>query len=64
MGFGAVLAGGCALGAGETGGSIFAVTAWGTLVSMRIGATLTDRLFDGEGAVMPSLSNPGSKRTG
>ncbi len=58
------MAGGRALGAGETGGSIFAVTAWGTLVSMWINAILTDRLLDAEGAVTPSLSNPGSKRTG
>ncbi len=64
MGFGAVLAGGCALGAGVTGGSIFAVTAWVTLVSMWVGAVLTDRLLDWEGAVMPGLSDPGSTRTG
>lgn len=28
MGFGSMLAGGCAVGAGMTGGSIFAITAW------------------------------------
>jgi uncharacterized membrane protein YedE/YeeE len=47
MGFGAMLAGGCAVGAGVTGGSIFAVTAWLSLVGMWIGAGLTDRLMDG-----------------
>ncbi len=46
MGFGAMLAGGCAVGAGMTGGSIFALTAWITLVGMWAGAGLTDRLLD------------------
>ena len=46
MGFGAMLAGGCAVGAGITGGAIFAVTAWVTLVGMWVGAGLTDRLID------------------
>lgn len=46
MGFGAMLAGGCAVGAGITGGSIFAVTAWLTLLGMWVGAGLTDRLID------------------
>ncbi|MBC7180118.1 MAG: YeeE/YedE family protein [Roseovarius sp.] len=32
MGFGAMLAGGCAVGAGVTGGSILAVAAWTTLI--------------------------------
>ena len=46
MGFGSMLAGGCAVGAGMTGGAIFAVTAWITLVGMWIGGGLTDRLLD------------------
>lgn len=46
MGFGAMLAGGCAVGAGITGGSIFAVTAWLSLLGMWVGAGLTDRLID------------------
>lgn len=46
MGFGAMLAGGCAVGAGVTGGSIFALTAWITLVGMWLGAGLVDRLLD------------------
>ena len=46
MGFGSMLAGGCAVGAGVTGGAIFAVTAWLTLLGMWIGAGLTDRLID------------------
>ena len=47
MGFGSMLAGGCAVGAGMTGGAIFALTAWITLVGMWLGAGLTDRLMDG-----------------
>jgi uncharacterized membrane protein YedE/YeeE len=46
MGFGAMLAGGCAVGAGLSGGSVFAVTAWLTLVGMWSGAALTDRMLD------------------
>lgn len=47
MGFGSMLAGGCAVGAGMTGGAIFAVTAWLTLVGMWIGGGLADRVLDG-----------------
>ncbi len=46
MGFGAMLAGGCAVGAGMTGGSIFALTAWLTLLGMWGGAGLMDFLLD------------------
>ena len=46
MGFGSMLAGGCAVGAGVTGGAIFAVTAWVTLIGMWLGAGLTDRWLD------------------
>lgn len=46
MGFGAMLAGGCAVGAGVTGGAIFALTAWITLLGMWGGAGLTDWLLD------------------
>jgi len=34
MGFGSMLAGGCAVGAGITGGALFALTAWLALVGM------------------------------
>jgi uncharacterized membrane protein YedE/YeeE len=50
MGFGAVTAGGCALGAGVTGGAVFAVSAWLSLVAMWGGAALTHRLLDMEPA--------------
>ncbi len=46
MGFGAMLAGGCAIGAGVTGGSIFVATAWLALLCMWIGAVATDFLLD------------------
>ncbi|OGB19526.1 MAG: lipocalin [Burkholderiales bacterium RIFCSPHIGHO2_12_FULL_67_38] len=47
MGFGSMLAGGCAVGAGMTGGAIFALTAWVTLAGMWIGGGVADRVFDG-----------------
>ncbi len=46
MGFGGMLAGGCAVGAGVSGASVFALTAWVTLIGMWAGAGLADALFD------------------
>lgn len=46
MGFGGVLAGGCAVGAGLSGAAIFTLTAWVTLGAMWAAAGLTDRLID------------------
>jgi len=46
MGFGGMLAGGCAVGAGITGASIFALTAWITLCGIWLAAAVTDRLFE------------------
>ncbi len=46
MGFGGMLAGGCAVGAGVTGGSLLAVTAWIALFFMWLGAGATDWLVD------------------
>jgi len=43
MGFGSMLAGGCAVGAGMTGGAIFALTAWLTLLGIWAGAGLMER---------------------
>jgi uncharacterized membrane protein YedE/YeeE len=40
MGFGGMLAGGCAVGAGITGGSVLALTAWVALFFMWVGAGL------------------------
>lgn len=50
MGFGAMLAGGCAIGAGVTGGSIFVATAWLALFCMWVGAGITDLVVDQAGA--------------
>lgn len=41
MGFGSMLAGGCAVGAGMSGGAIFALTAWVALFCMWLGAMAT-----------------------
>ncbi|GAB1380724.1 YeeE/YedE family protein [Pararhodobacter aggregans] len=49
MGFGGMLAGGCAIGAGVTGGSIFAATAWLALFCFWLGAMATDLLVDQRG---------------
>ncbi len=46
MGFGGMLAGGCAIGAGVTGGSIFVGTAWAALSAMWAGALITDFVID------------------
>jgi uncharacterized membrane protein YedE/YeeE len=53
MGFGAMLAGGCAIGAGVTGGSIFAATAWLALFCMWIGALATDLIIEQRGDPVP-----------
>ncbi|MBV7377888.1 YeeE/YedE family protein [Maritimibacter dapengensis] len=55
MGFGGMLAGGCAIGAGVSGGSIFVGTAWLALFAMWIGAMATDLLVDQRGpAALPA----------
>lgn len=46
MGFGGMLAGGCAVGSGLSGAAIFSFTAWAALTSMWLAAALTDRLID------------------
>jgi len=45
MGFGGMLAGGCAVGAGLTGGSIFSLTALIALTAMWFSAGLTDLIL-------------------
>ena len=49
MGFGGMLAGGCAIGAGVSGGSIFAGTAWLALFCMWIGGMSMDLVMGGRG---------------
>ena len=46
MGFGGMLAGGCAVGAGVTGSAIFALTSWVALISMWAAAMLTGYILD------------------
>lgn len=46
MGFGGMLAGGCAIGAGLTGTSIFVLTAWIAALCFFAGAAIADRVFD------------------
>jgi len=41
MGFGSMLAGGCAVGAGMSGGAVFALTAWVAVFFMWVGAVAT-----------------------
>ena len=46
MGFGGMLAGGCAVGAGVTGGALLALTSWLALVAMWIAAGIADLVVD------------------
>lgn len=55
MGFGGMLAGGCAIGAGVTGGSIMVATAWCALFFMWIGAVLTTWAMDRRAGFTPPL---------
>jgi uncharacterized membrane protein YedE/YeeE len=65
MGFGGMLAGGCAVGAGVSGAAIFALTAWISLIGMWVGAGITnavvDKLPSSEKSPMfdMNISNPG-----
>lgn len=59
MGFGSMLAGGCAVGAGMTGGAIFALTAWLTLGGMWLGAGLMERLVGDPAASTPPAQQAG-----
>jgi hypothetical protein len=53
MGFGGMLAGGCAVGAGLSGTSVFSLTSFVTLTGMWLAAALTDRLMDQHPATEP-----------
>jgi len=52
MGFGSMLAGGCAVGAGMSGGAVFALTAWVAVGCMWVGAMATHRLMHRHSPVM------------
>lgn len=64
MGFGGMLAGGCAVGAGLSGTAVFTATAWVTLTSIWVAAALTDRLVDGHppGALDQAMPGAGVAR--
>ena len=63
MGFGGMLAGGCAVGAGLSGAAVFTATSWVTLCAIWIAAAITDRLVDQRPvdlADIPDQAVPGS----
>ena len=62
MGFGGMLAGGCAVGAGLSGAAVFTITSWVTLVAMWGSAALTDRLIDQRPTLVLDQAMPGSAR--
>lgn len=55
MGFGGMLAGGCAVGAGVSGAAVFTITAFITLSTMWAAATATDWVVDRRGEARPHL---------
>lgn len=61
VGFGGMLAGGCAVGAGVTGGAVLVVTAWAALFSMWIGAGIADWLVDRRPAEKAKMATPTSE---
>jgi uncharacterized membrane protein YedE/YeeE len=60
MGFGGMLAGGCAVGAGLSGAAVFTATAWVTLCAMWAAAAVTDRLMDQRHIETPDQAMPGA----
>lgn len=59
MGFGGMLAGGCAIGAGVSGASVFSTISWLTLLAIWVAAGITDALVDGAPAPAQAI---GAKR--
>jgi len=57
MGFGSMLAGGCAVGAGVTGGALLSITAWVALFFMWLGAGFTDWLVDNPKGIYGKLAS-------
>ena len=62
MGFGSMLAGGCAVGAGVSGGAVFSLTAWVALAAMWAGAGLVDRWIGDAPAAAPPAGHPARGR--
>lgn len=64
MGFGGMLAGGCAVGAGLSGAAVFTITSWVTLSAIWAAAALTDRWVDqrpSPGAAATDQAVPGQR---
>jgi hypothetical protein len=61
MGFGGMLAGGRAVGAGLSGAAIFTMTSWVTLCAMWAAAAATDRLVDGRPSRALEQPVPGNR---
>jgi len=61
MGFGGMLAGGCAVGAGLSGAAVFTATSWVTLCAMWAAAALTDRLVDQRPIAALDQAVPGAR---
>jgi uncharacterized protein len=64
MGFGGMLAGGCAVGAGLSGAAVFTITSWVALSTMWAAAALTDRLIDQRDAGTLDQPVPGPPAAG
>jgi len=64
MGFGSMLAGGCAVGAGLAGGSILALTAWIALLAMWMGAGLAAVFIDRPSREAPTKTQPATPAEG
>ncbi|PKO85988.1 MAG: lipocalin [Betaproteobacteria bacterium HGW-Betaproteobacteria-12] len=64
MGFGGMLAGGCAVGAGVSGAAVFALTAWLALLGMWVGAGVANFVADRSsvGAISVVAESTGSGR--
>jgi uncharacterized protein len=62
MGFGGMLAGGCAVGAGLSGAAVFTLTSWVALSTMWAAAALTDRLIDQRAGIPLDEAVPGVAR--
>jgi len=60
MGFGGMLAGGCAVGAGLSGAAVFTATSWVTLSAIWAAAAITDRLMDQRHIETPDQAMPGA----
>lgn len=58
MGFGSIMAGGCAVGAGISGGAMFSLTAWLALIGMWAGAGATHLALDAPPGVAALPENP------